>query len=147
MSIILSVLTDRSCGESCWHAKEEVCRCECGGVNHGILLKDGSEQPARHSKIDGMAFELVAVGQYRDMRDRAYQLIKENDYHYTYKSPYDSTYQKKVMFDPSDKGSPIRLKKATKAQCVLWSELSQYKTISEFEFTVRGPYLLWKQYK
>lgn len=32
-----SILTDATCGEACWTAKEELCKCSCGGHNHGCL--------------------------------------------------------------------------------------------------------------
>ena len=81
MSIMLAVLTDRSCGEACWHAKEEVCRCECGGINHGILLKDGATQPSRHSKIDGKAYQLIAVGDYRTINGKRIPAEKDGRVH------------------------------------------------------------------
>lgn len=144
MSIMLAVLTDRSCGEACWHAKEDVCRCECGGANHGILLKDGAEQPVRHSKIDGVAYELIAIGNYRTINSQFYdmvrtyppkrtvQYIEGKDFHYYWES--------------SDYNSPLKMKAASRAQCVLWSELSAYKGLSNFEFYQQKPYLLWRKY-
>jgi len=56
-----SFLTGSTCGDACWHAKEEVCRCSCGGKNHGILLKGDNQQPLRTRKIDGQFYELVAI--------------------------------------------------------------------------------------
>jgi hypothetical protein len=55
-----AVLTGSTCGDACWHAREEVCRCSCGGANHGILNRGGC-QPVRNSKVSGEFFELVAV--------------------------------------------------------------------------------------
>ena len=63
---ILSILTGHTCGEACWHAKEEVCRCSCGGLNHGIL-NDGSIRPERTSKKNGDLYILAGVApSYRD---------------------------------------------------------------------------------
>lgn len=50
-----------TCGDHCWHAKELVCRCSCGGVNHGILLTKDGKQPQRTRKIDGKFYELVSI--------------------------------------------------------------------------------------
>jgi len=56
----LAIITGHTCGEACWHAREEICRCSCGGQNHGILNR-GGERPQRCCKIDGNFYELVAV--------------------------------------------------------------------------------------
>lgn len=147
MSIILSVLTDRSCGEACWHAKEVTCRCECGGVNHGILLKEGTTQPNRHSKIDGSAYELVSVGSYNDMTSKFNELIKPFNPKCTRNFGTDE--KPAIMeykWDYTDLHAPYRVKPASKAQCVLWAELSAYKGLSNFEFYQNKPYLLWRKY-
>ncbi len=54
-------LTTTTCAANCWLAKEDVCRCMCGGSNHGVLLVDGAEQPARTRSIQGRVFELMAL--------------------------------------------------------------------------------------
>lgn len=53
-------LTGSTCGDSCWHAREDICRCSCAGKNHGILTQGGTA-PVRNSKVKGEFFELVAV--------------------------------------------------------------------------------------
>jgi hypothetical protein len=58
-SLAFAVMTGSTCGDMCWHAREEVCRCSCGGANHGILTKGGA-QPKRTCKIENF-YELVAV--------------------------------------------------------------------------------------
>lgn len=50
-----------TCGDQCWHARELVCQCSCGGANHGILLADDGKQPQRTSKIEGNFYELVSI--------------------------------------------------------------------------------------
>lgn len=57
----MNVMTATTCGAACWYAREPVCRCSCGGENHGVLLKDGAEQPVRQRRALGRVFELVAV--------------------------------------------------------------------------------------
>lgn len=57
---ILGMLTGSTCGDACWHAREEICHCSCGGANHGILTRGGC-QPVRAGKIDGNQYEVVAV--------------------------------------------------------------------------------------
>ncbi len=65
-------LTTTTCAANCWLAKEDVCRCMCGGANHGALLIDGTEQPTRTMSRQGRRFELVALhGNWLDAnRDR-----------------------------------------------------------------------------
>lgn len=58
--LAFAIVTGSTCGDACWHAREEVCRCSCGGANHGILNVGGC-QPIRNGKIDGNFYELVAV--------------------------------------------------------------------------------------
>lgn len=44
------------CGDNCWEAKDDLCRCACGGRNHGIRKK----QPHCHQiKRSCIAFESV----------------------------------------------------------------------------------------
>ena len=59
--MIEAMVTTTTCGYNCWYAREDVCRCYCGGVNHGILTHDGAEQPVRIRKIKSKRFELVGV--------------------------------------------------------------------------------------
>ena len=55
------LMSGHTCGDHCWHAKELVCRCSCGGANHGILLTKDGKQPTRTRKIDGNFYELVSI--------------------------------------------------------------------------------------
>lgn len=81
---ILAVLTSQTCGEPCWHAKEEICRCSCGGKNHGCL-NDGREQPQRHSKINGRSYKLEGVGPRNDLYESAARINKAAGYRYVEK--------------------------------------------------------------
>ena len=56
---ILAVLTEATCGTSCWEAREDVCRCSCGGKNHGIATQ--GKRAARTCKAGRARYELVAV--------------------------------------------------------------------------------------
>ena len=59
-NLAMAILTGSTCGDNCWHAREDVCHCSCGGKNHGILTVGGTA-PVRSSKVDGEFYELVAV--------------------------------------------------------------------------------------
>ena len=57
---MIGYLTGSTCGDACWHAREEICRCSCGGANHGILNR-GNCAPKRTCKIDGEFYELAGI--------------------------------------------------------------------------------------
>ena len=67
MPSLLAILTEATCGFSCWHAKEEICHCSCGGKNHGCMKTGDREQPTRTARIDGKMYELVAVGTHNEL--------------------------------------------------------------------------------
>jgi hypothetical protein len=79
-ALIMAVLTGSTCGEACWHAAEDVCRCSCGGKNHGIL-KNGGERPERTCKIQGRFYRLGAVGTWLDIRKLSHEYnVPNGDY-------------------------------------------------------------------
>ena len=55
-----TLLQGHTCGEACWHAREDVCRCSCGGRNHGCL-RDGNTQPDRVCRKGQYIYKLLAV--------------------------------------------------------------------------------------
>ncbi len=129
------VLTETTCGEACWKAREDVCRCSCGGKNHGCTKTVNGItgfNPDRTAKIDGFRYKLLAVGRrYQDglsaQARNLNQVAGRKIGSYTY-SPRDT-----------EKGAPARVKSATKTQVAKWPELSAYR-----EATYRDrPYLLW----
>jgi hypothetical protein len=76
---IMVVLTSQTCGEACWHAREDVCRCSCGGRNHGCLVT-GGPRPERTSKIDGYLYKLIAVGNARELYPEAAKINRSAGY-------------------------------------------------------------------
>ena len=58
---MLHFITGSTCGDACWHAREDICRCSCGGKNHGILTHADGKQPKRTRRIDGNFYELMAI--------------------------------------------------------------------------------------
>ena len=40
-------MTDATCGDACWAARSDVCRCSCDGKNHGITRTADGERPTR----------------------------------------------------------------------------------------------------
>lgn len=64
-----------TCGLNCWMAKEDICRCSCGSLNHGIMRDNGGVQPERTKHQQGKLYKLVAViGSYID----AEQLVRDD---------------------------------------------------------------------
>lgn len=56
-----AILTNQTCGDACWKAREDICRCSCAGENHGIYRRDPSAQVQRTRRIRGGWYALVAV--------------------------------------------------------------------------------------
>ena len=132
-----SILTDATCGEACWTAKEDVCKCSCGGHNHGCLLTTEGVQPTRNCKIDSFRYELVAIGKYSEIYQQGQNICKEG----YRKIIGHSTYS----YGVTDPGSPARVKAASSVQVANWKELDTYKKMERLEFYHNKPYMLWKR--
>jgi hypothetical protein len=61
MATASNLLTNHTCSEACWFAREEVCRCSCGGKNHGILLSADGKKPQRTCLIHYKRYRLEAI--------------------------------------------------------------------------------------
>lgn len=159
---VMAVLTSQTCGEPCWHAREEVCRCSCGGRNHGCLLIPGVESPERSAKIDGERYRLLAVGLRNDVTSQAAEIngrnwrqvcrpsiiIESQGASYTEadaekarsegKRVWYSQY--KYRWSETDAGAPARIKYATKDQLARWTELKGWQDQASI-----GVCLLWER--
>ena len=51
-----------TCGQACWEGKEDNCKCSCGGKNHGIWRNSKDTKVQRTCKINGVIYNLVAIG-------------------------------------------------------------------------------------
>ena len=144
MNTIKTFLTESTCGEACWHAREEICRCSCSGRNHGVLLVDGAEKPARTCKVGKFRFKLIAVElnskNANNVIKHLYEEIGENFYHNTAMRP--------------SFGEPGRfvMKGATASQTDKWPELSSFigwNVLRAGECMAyvhdRQPYLIWER--
>lgn len=153
---IFSIFSDITCGEACWYAKEDVCKCSCGGKNHGCLRTSDGHRPTRTAKIDGERYELVAVGE--KLYNEAEQLIAglgwQSIEHYKAWSPITDednivSYHSTHDHDMTQSGGVIRLKPASKSQIATWSELAAFRDLPAY----KAVYLLWirlevpKQYR
>ncbi len=144
--VLVAFLSDITCGEPCWHAKEEICRCSCGGKNHGCLLNADGSRPVRTAKIDGQVYELAAVGSHRDLIGEAGKINAAfSPYSGSTMKAYSYTEEKEVTvryhyhWKETDAHAPARLKGATAPQISNWPELAAFLDVSE------RPYLLWRR--
>jgi hypothetical protein len=160
--VVISVLTSMTCGEPCWHAVEDICRCSCGGKNHGCLTTADGKQPVRASKIDGERYKLAGVGLRADLMAAAKEL---NGRQWRSVCPAQAVIgcevgdfteaqiadararginvwfsQYKYAWNETDAGAPARLKYATKEQVAKWPELKAWQGHER----VRDVCLLWQ---
>lgn len=158
-----AILTSQTCGEACWHAEEDVCRCSCGGRNHGCLKVEGGKRPVRTARIDGERYKLAAVGLRKDITPAAYEangrqwrsverptLIVDAEskgpdwtpeqlagLRAAGKNAWISQYRYSWM--ETDRGAPARVKYATRDQVARWEELKAWRGTPD----ERNVCLLW----
>lgn len=123
MSPLAAFLTDATCGEACWEAREDICRCSCGGRNHGCMRTADGTQPARTAKIDGMRYVLRATAP-----DRIDDNIARAEIYETARTLNGPTYR---SWDTNVKHAPARIRNATKDQLARWPELASYREAIE----------------
>ena len=142
-AIVYATLSEMTCGEACWHAKEDICKCCCGGKNHGILRTPDGVQPTRTSKIDGYRYELLAVGERKDLYPEIDKLMKALPLKGIDKVTDTLIYHYHWQY--TDRGSPIRVKYATPQQVEHWQELSLYRNLDHHDFIRKEITLIWKK--
>lgn len=136
-----------------------LCRCSCGGRNHGCL-RDGGARPERTSRIDGALYRLKAIGRYNDIVRDACEINRLAGYSSVAKpqlvigsqgkewTPEEIAKAKaegqtmwwsqyKYTWRTTDSGAPARLKSASATQ-MKWSELSGWANAPH------KVYLLWE---
>lgn len=133
---VTSLLTSSACNDACWHAREHICRCSCGGKNHGCLKRKGGAAPPRQVKIDGCRYEIVAVGKYRDLTEQSRLLNHAKGW----KSIDDRVPSYVYHYDwrDTDAQAPARMKPASASQVEKWPELTAYRGGPR-------PYILWRR--
>ena len=136
-----TILTDSTCGEACWEAREDVCRCSCRGANHGIY--ESGERPDRTSKIGGVMYKLIDIGGYIPILEKARE-VNQTTVKNTAKVNEDLTYT--YYYRETDKRAPMRVKKASRSQIERWSELESHKLnpVEAWDWQ-NEPYLLWER--
>lgn len=152
MTPLVAFLTEATCGEACWEAREDVCRCSCGGKNHGCMRTADGVRPTRNAKLDGSRYELKAVGSNlyaeAEATNKANGPYRSEDIRQDGKVIYTYHY----WWHETDRGAPARLKPATKDQLARWPELAAAR--AELQalkdagncaavYMRAWPYLLW----
>src|ERR1039458_7093513 len=122
MSPIVAFLSEATCGEPCWEAREDVCRCSCGGKNHGCMRTADGIRPTRNAKIDGYRYELKAVG---EVYAEAKAINRGAGYRSVDRISDTLTYH--YYWEYTDKGAPARMKTASDSQIANWPELASYR--------------------
>lgn len=138
----LAVFSDITCGEACWHAREDVCRCECGGKNHGCLRTADGVQPVRTCRIAGERYELAAVGWHGELFATA-KRTNEAGWKYIDRGMPDHPYH--YSWRETDDGAPMRLKTAPMPAVASWPELLAYREHPDYLNRVRTIYCLWRK--
>lgn len=150
-SILQAMITEQTCGDACWHAREDICRCSCGGRNHGCLRTEDGIQPNRTAKIDGHRYELAGVGT-EGFYDQAKTINEANGPYrtetmratsYEDGEPKESEIVYHYWWHETDKGAPARVKPASRDQIKRWPELAAWRSDDPMDFYRHSVYLLW----
>ncbi|MBK9497279.1 MAG: hypothetical protein IPO08_22725 [Xanthomonadales bacterium] len=134
---LISFLTDTTCGEACWSARDDTCRCSCGGKNHGVLRTVDGDRPARTCRISGDIYTLRAVGREHELDAEADNLCRAVGPYRVDEVCEGLTYR--YYWKATELHAPARPKPATKDQIKRWPELSAYRNLEPWEWAV----LLW----
>jgi hypothetical protein len=158
---LVAFFSDITCGEGCWKAKEDICRCSCGGKNHGINLRGGNAN--RTAKIGGHRYELMAVGLHGDLMDQGATLTAE---HWLASGQLSTGYERRPykrddlfwtnngvekvkawvgMHNLKGAGSLYCVKYASLPQCLKWPELSYFQVATDRDRYHSNAAILWKR--
>jgi len=123
----MAILTSQTCGEPCWHAEEDICRCSCGGKNHGCLKDGNGKQPIRTRKIAGERYKLVAVGSgcrelAQELNGRQWKQVEK-----PFRDQNGRLHQYRYHWRETDPGAPARVLFASQSEVDRWPELAAYK--------------------
>lgn len=141
-----AIVTGQTCGEACWQAREDVCRCSCGGQNHGCD-RDGIDRPYRtcqrtiKSSWGGGSrkntYRLIAVIpagiEYRDQRRDALKAAEQEAEHELGIEP--------VIWRRSDDPHLPAFERTATATQRKWAEVAPFAGTREWD----APTLIWKR--
>ena len=148
---VKATLTLTTCSIACWLAREPECSCSCGGKSHGIMLRDGAEQPRRNCMIQGFRYVLAGVDSARPVETMDYQWRRSLD------AEARASFGRHHIYR-NEPSSLTWIKKATAAQLEKWPEVAQWAASNleqrreRYEYalrhglTAREPRDLWRPY-
>jgi hypothetical protein len=148
MTLTEILITEQTCGDACWHAKEDVCHCSCGGKNHGCLRTEDGEQPTRTRKIKNNMYQLVVVEPIKENACIAettqpiYKLERTIDDN-AIKAGLFEYYELKGCKSFCQKPLPVYVKSASDSEIKRWPELSQWRNKTELELIIHKPLTVW----
>lgn len=135
--MVMAILSSRTCGEACWQAREDVCKCSCYGRNHGCD-RDGTrpyrtcQRTIKPEWASGQkhTYKLVGVippndeggyymAVYRDAEQQARDLIAEWEARYASQTGDDQP-----VYRSDDPRLPAFSRFATETQQAKWAEVS-----------------------
>lgn len=123
---MITILTGHTCGPACWEAREDLCRCECGGKNHGILRSANGVRPCRRMKEDGHSYTLIGVSAQGDEASKTlWPKIKAANEAAGRTGPWGYPWRE------TDKGAPGRCKSASREHRQ-WPELAHLKDVPPY---------------
>lgn len=133
MNPLVAFLSEHTCGEACWDAREDVCRCSCAGKNHGCMRGANGIRPERTAKIDGVRYVLKATA-IADTRSKDPILEAAHSGLYSELQRLNATYAPERRFtswDTNVRNAPARIRNASKDQLAKWPELASYRASIE----------------
>jgi hypothetical protein len=140
-----AILTGATCGDACWHAREDVCRCSCGGANHACLRTGDGEQPTRTCRIQRHVYTLYAVVEsYRDghlLETKINRAAKDAGIANPYIG-YDGKQNGFYEWRSDDHDRPAQRKTATATMLKAWPELAAYRTDQPYD-PYTAPSVIW----
>lgn len=133
------VLTGSTCGDACWSAVEDICRCSCYGANHGAKRDGRIVERTRRS--EDYFYVLAGVGgdapSIREI-ERAYTTCTCEHY-YDHGGVNSCDGRRWGWFNGNMRGVPAFTQLASAGQIARWPELAHLRGCEDRD----RPYLLW----
>jgi len=131
-TLVEALLTERTCGDACWHAREDICRCSCGGKNHGCMRDDDGNQPARTKRVKDSFYQLVAIEAHSDTDCQATTRLPlyESQRNINHKAISSGRYEHHEIYGTqafATKQLPTMLRIASEAEINRWPEFTQWR--------------------
>lgn len=119
-----TMITESTCGEACWEAREDVCRCSCGGKNHSIFRS--GQRPERTRKLNGWIYQLVSVeapgASCMAVGERPLMQAKDR----IVQAAIDAGEWSSYKWD-SEPGYPAKIKTASDSEVQRWEEFAGHR--------------------